>query len=1273
MQQGLLLESSLANRPWANLEQIIIEAPADAFDAERLRRVWTILARRHDALRMRLEQDTLGHICQHILPEPEIVLHVARGDADEIEKFLTEDRLIGVDPAIRPGWRITLFSGPDRATMVWTIHHALIDGTSMALVLEELGDLLQGVPLGSPPEQNLSAYSAALPQQDKAAAKAFFTAMFATEIPSRLLVSSLAGEPCRMALVSQSLSVRDSDALRTAVRGFGATLLNAVQLAWGLVLSRWTGQSTAGFGLVDSGRRLLPGLDRTVGCLISTLPMQLQIDGATGLADALAGLRKTTVAMRQHAHASLTDVRRWAGLPGSAALFDTIVMYAQASLSARMRALGGVWSDWTVRLIEEGAAPLTLAVADGPELHLLIEYDPARVPAGQARQIIEQIAFLLAQMAHAPAGQPLGALEMLPPQERADLLRLGQPHAPLYDAPVDLAARFEGVAAVQPDALALIEGATGQAFTFAALDQAANALAMRLYSAGIGKGDVVALHLPRGAAHVVSILAVLKRGAAFLPLDPDLPGDWRAGLLAKAEAKALIATAGSDLGHPLRLAPDLAERQALAPARAQIDAETLAYVLFTSGSTGEPKAVRGLAGALSAHATATIAAYGLTAQDRVLQFAGLGFDVALEEILPTLLAGGTLVTRDPQAAGSVRACLDLIDRHRISVANLPASFWHVLVDELDALGQPPPATLRLMVTGSERIRPSALRTWRALAPDISWINGYGPTEATITATAFVLPGGAALPEMLDDVPIGRPLGHAQVVLRAPDGSLTPRGGRGMLWIGGPAVTGGYLNDATRSAQVFTDNPFGPGRLYCTGDQAIWRADGLIGFLGRRDRQIKLRGHRIDLNQIEQQLTRLEGVRQVHVAITEEGPARLLAWVLHDPDRPLALIQKQAKQVMPGAMVPQLIGIDHLPVGPNGKIDVRALPMPEFVPARAPAGPDDALTRSIAACMAEVLERDSVPSDASFSDMGGDSLLGLRLVSLIEQRTGHELQTADLHNSGSARALADLLQRGVRRPRYTITIQPNGTKPALFAIHVLGRHEDLYRPLSAALGPDQPFFGLSVGIPRHLDDINVERTARLYFDEILAFHPAGPIGLVAVSMAAYFAFELAQLLRAAGREVRVLALLDAIGPGGRPPLVGRDKLRAHWQQVRKHGPLHFVQVLKNKIDRSRENREVLHSLPDQINPLNLIAANVCAVESYRPQPYGGPLTVFRADRSFWDSPEAIASALGWISVAEGGMQMFDLPGTHLSILEPGNVDVLAGHLARLMAGPPPAKG
>lgn len=1282
MQHGLLLESSLAGRPWANLEQIVVEGPLPVFGATAMRAAWTKLALRHDALRMVLPPDGRGGIGQVVLAgeDFDLVEHDLGGLAPDaqaraVEAFLAADRLVGVDAMARPGWRISLLTlGPDRAVMVWISHHALIDGASMAIVLEELGALLSGRSLRPLPAQSFAGFSARLPQQDKRAAQVFFAAMFAEGIGLTPLVPAQGAGPGRMAVKTGRLPEGQSVALRQRVRAMGATPLNAVQLVWALVLARWTGQAEACFGLVDSGRRGMAGvehtgLDRMVGCLISTLPLRVRLDGQESLGDVLLRLRQTTLEMREHAHASLTEVRRWAALPGQAALFDTIVMHAHASLEARMRAIGREWADWPVRLLEEGTAAASLAVADDPEMQILLEYDPSRINDAMAEALLAQVTRLLAALAGADATMRLADLAMLSEGETGALLALGQPEEALPEASPCVATRFEAVAAESPDAVALVEAATGRSLTFRALDRAANALAFRLQDAGVGPGDIVALHLPRGGDHVSAILAVLKLGAAFLPLDPDLPDDWLAGLVRRAGAKAVISADRSDFGVGVLLTPDPADLRDTPPMRLEPDADRLAYVLFTSGSTGVPKAVLGLTGALSAHGSAAIRAFGLEPADRVLQFAGLGFDVALEEIVPTLLAGAAVVVRNGAAAGSVRGFLDLLARERITVANLPAGFWHVLVEEMAAQDLRFPPALRLVIAGSERIRPQVLRRWREIAPDVMWMNGYGPTEATITATAFALPVGAPLPDPQGEVPIGRPLAHARVVLRAFDGSLTPRGGTGMLWIGGAAVTGGYLGEAALSAAAFQPDPWVPGaRLYRTGDLARWRADGQLDFLGRRDRQVKLRGQRIDLHQVERALAGLVGVRQAHVALVgeQDGGARLMAWVVTEPGVAVADIAERASRSLPGAMVPQMIGMASLPVGANDKVDARSLPVPEVV-TPAEASPQDPLTRSIAACMAEVLDRNSVPVDTSFSDLGGDSLLALRLVSLIEKRTGHALQTANLHHHGSAAALARMLQSGATKPRYTIPIQPNGTRPPFFAIHVLGRNEDLFRPLAAALGPDQPMFGLSVGIPRNLDDINVERTARIYFDEIQTYYPKGPLGLGAVSMAAYFAYELAQLLHAAGREVRVLAVLDAMGPDGRPALTGAAKLRAHVQQVRLYGLWHFARVVKNRLDRYRERREALRSAPDQVNAHNLIAANVCAVEFYQPKPYDGPLTVFRADHSFWDSPEALATGLGWASVARGGLEMLDLPGTHLSILHPGNVEVLATHLKRLMEG------
>lgn len=1280
MQQGLLLESTLAGRLWANLEQIVVEGTLPKFTAEPMRSAWLALAARHDALRMRLVPDGKGGVAQEVLSEPDFEIAeqdlsdlVPEGQTAALQAFLAQDRLAGVNVQTRPGWRISLLRlSPERAVMVWTIHHALIDGISMAIVLEELGRLLGGRALPSHLGQSFARFSVGVRQTEKAAAEAFFAWMFAEGADAAPLAKSGSDLPGRMGVQAASLSEGRSDALRGRVRDMGATPLNAVQAAWALVLARWTGQEQVCFGLVESGRQLMPGLEQTVGCLIATLPVRLRVQGQDSLGDVLARLRALTLEMRPHSHASLTEVRRWAGLSGDALVFDTIVMHAHGSLEARMRGFGGDWATWPVRLVEEGTSAATLAVADDAEMQIVIEHDPARIGPDMAAALLAQVVRLLEAMAGADAATPLGKLDMLSHAETASLLALGRPDTALSDVPPCLARRFESVAVANPEALAVIEPALGRAVSYLALDRAANALAARLQSAGVVPGDVVAVRLPRGADHVAALLAVLKLGAAFLPLDPNLPESWLVGLVAQAGAKVLVSDGTDALGAAVVLAPNVAEQHETPPDRPAPNPDRLAYVLFTSGSTGEPKGVKGLCGALSAHASAAIAAFGLQPSDRVLQFAGLGFDVVLEEIFPTLLAGATLVVRDEAAAESVRAFVAFVSCEAITVANLPASFWHVLVEEMAQTGARFAPALRLVIAGSERINPQALRRWREIAPDVVWINGYGPTETTITATAFAVLPGQPLPDDLAEVPIGRPLAHAHVVLRACDGSLTPMGGTGMLWIGGAAVTGGYLGDLTKAQAAFQPDPWqAGGQIYGTGDQARWRADGQLEFLGRRDRQIKLRGQRIDLHQVERQVAALPGVRQVHVALLQEPAPKLVAWVVADPGLSSDDIANVTGRKLPRAMVPQMICVESLPVGVNGKIDSRALPVPPTEIAREAAVDGrivDPLARVIAACMAEVLERAHVPPDASFSDLGGDSLLALRLVSLIEQRTGHALLTANLHHHGSAAALAEMLQSGMTAPRYTIAIQPEGSRPPFFAIHVLGRNEDLFRPLAAALGPDQPVFGLSVGMPRNLDDINVERTARIYFDEIQTYFPTGPVGLGAVSMAAYFAYELAQLLHAAGREVRVLAVLDAMGPDGRPALEGMAKLRAHAHQVRLHGVGHFGRVLKNRLDRYRERREALRSAPDQVNAHNLIAANVCAVEFYQPKPYDGPLTVFRADHSFWDSPEAIATGLGWASVARGGLKMHDLPGTHLSILHPGNVEVLADHLRRMIEGP-----
>ncbi|MFN3274055.1 MAG: non-ribosomal peptide synthetase [Paracoccus sp. (in: a-proteobacteria)] len=1287
-QIAFLVADNEGLRHRVHVEQVLADAAADLLTPDRLRAGWERLAQDHDVLRMVLRDDETGRTRLCIGDTAQVEMRLSDWSAaDETdhpaltEDLLEADRSEGADPRKGLGWRVTRIDlGRGRARMLWTIHHALTDGTSMEILLARLWDLLNGHDETPDPAPGFADAARERAEHDRDGAREFFGGMLAPHDRTALLRPQQDQAGGVMRRLRGTLTQDASQALAAVAAASGATPLNAVQAAWAMVLMRWTGQPAACMGLVDSGRTGDPRLNGTAGCLISTLPLHVDLADASSLGDLLAGLRRTTVQMRRHTHVGLTEVRRWSGLSGAVPLFDTVVMYARQTLAEALTARGCGWTG--LRLVEEGDALVTLVVHGGDEMRLELEYDAARLSDDEAARMLDHVTRLLQAFGQAGPAAPLDALDMLSADETASLLSLGRAPERPAGGPPCIATRFEQIARERPDRAAVIDAATGLQLDFATLDGRANALAQQLCDADIGPEDVVAIVLPRGPDQIAAMLAVHKAAAAFLPLEPDQPTEYLARLMAGAGVRALIAAPGSALADGMLHLVPADDTQPVPPMRPPPQADRLAYLIHTSGSTGAPKAVMGLTGALAAHADAIIDRFGLGPEDRVLQFAALGFDVMLEEVWPTLLAGGTVVTRDARPLASVDGLLDLLTQHRVSVANLPAGYWHQMVGALTEAPRALPDGLRLVVTGSERVLPGAYRRWRQLAPGIAFMNGYGPTETTITCTLWQAPptgdglAGDGLAGGSGDLPIGRPLGHASAILRAPDGSLTPQGGQGMLWIGGPAVTRGYLNDPDQTAAAFAPDPWVPGgRLYNTGDRARWNDEGQLMFLGRGDRQLKLRGYRIDPAQIEAVLTEEPRISRAFVDVEPGPPARLLAWIVAQKPLDTAQVLRRLAVRLPHYMQPVLVPVDDMPLTPNGKIDRRALPVPARaqVTGSAPQTdgmPGDDRARLIAACMAEVLECDTVPLDAGFDEMGGDSLLALRLVSLIHRRTGWTLRATDLLRHPSPRSLAATLEAALvgapPQPRYLVPIRTTGGGVPVFAVHVLGRNQELFRPLAAAIAPDHPVYGLTIGVPDDLSKIDIGRTARAYFDELQTSFPGQPVCLVAVSMAAYFALELAQMLRAAGREVTLLAMLDSMGPGGRPSLRGLPMLRAHLRQLRKRGLDHIREVMNR--DRDDPDRPPESAPPPEGLPAmeDLIEANVAAVEAYVAQPYDGPMMVYRADRSFWDAPEALKTGLGWACVAQGGLALRDLPGTHLSILQPGNVEALAHDLRERLA-------
>ncbi|MFB9223137.1 non-ribosomal peptide synthetase [Paracoccus cavernae] len=1376
MQVGLLLESQLAGRPALNVLQFIVHFRGQTIDIAAMRQAWQQLTTRHDVLRTALDPLAVDGPVQFALPEVEVdFLHLdwtgldSKAQDEDLPDWLAADRRQGIALGRAPNWRVRMIQfAPDHVAMVIAMHHAIMDGQSFVMLLGDLMDHYRAYRDGTTPEPKLAASPSfleicrAIADQDLTQAQEFFRDHLAGfDEPNRLdpvfLARPAEGAPPldgqSSKIIAHRLDLRQSQAIRDRARAAGATTANIICAAWGLVLARVSGRSEAVFGLTRAGRFISRPAMRSVGCLINTLPVRSQLAGLT-LDQLLQEQRKFVAATKRFEQTPLAVISELAETPKDTPLFDSLVMFDRVSPDTFVDLMGPEGKGADSRELSQMATAMTLGVYDNPEMLIRLEYDPQRFDAAGMERLAGYVVQTLLAMSEA-GDVPLAQIQSLPDAEIAALLAQGAPADPVLPAEVEapLIDLFEAAAARFPDHLAVETVAPAQAtldqnagpnegLSYHELDRRANHLAQRLRLEGVQPGQIVGLALPRGHDYVVALLAVLKAEASFLPLDPDYPEASLQDMTTRSGAVMLLTLSTLRPAFGWAAIPQLALDEPaqqglaeLAPARGPFDPARRAYVIFTSGSTGRPKGVEIAQGALVYHARAAVKAFGLSERDRVLQFASLNFDISIEEILPSLIAGARLVLRSPEMAQSMPDFLAAMAHHRISVANLPTAFWHVLVAHLRDVAPKDPAKdptlaaiaaqLRLMVVGGERVSAAALQRWRALFPKIRWMNGYGPTEATITSTLYEAQGTIA-----GEVPIGRATGAAQLYVLCPDGSLAPEGVSGELWIGGPLLANGYQGQPDQTAAVFRLDPFATRageshalpllRIYRSGDRVSWITDSQgqsqLTYHGRADKQIKLRGYRIELSAIEALLEASPFVESAVVGLDQAGTpmARLLAWVKPRPEmapapqagttggqdggpdanraaaaaQPLATsLHERLAQHLPAFMLPEIIPVAHLPQSSGGKIDMARLPRPArdgsanagAGSALADAPPADEATRKVQAIFRELLRRDVLGPDQSFFDLGGNSLLSVRLMSLLERDFGKRLTLATLYQASTARQIAAEIARldGIVAPNALVPIQPKGDLPPLFAVHIIGPGGDFFRPLAKLLGEDQPIYGLTLDLLDPSSPTEIAEIAAVYAQSLARAAPKGPVRLIAVSQGSYAAFELGQQLIAAGRDVAALYFVDAEGPGGRPAKAVPRSLRHYLSRLR-HNFRGVAagrwKVLRTEIDfrverlRLRLFRSVGVSGQGAARGTTAHQAAIdLAIRSYRPLPYPREITVFRAAGSDRDTPEGLASGLGWAMVAPRGVRIIDTDGEHLTILGEPYVEELADRLREDIRG------
>ncbi|HEX6751658.1 MAG TPA: amino acid adenylation domain-containing protein [Longimicrobium sp.] len=600
---------------------------------------------------------------------------------------------------------------------------------------------------------------------------------------------------------------------------------------------------------------------------------------------------------------------------------------------------------------------------------------------------------------------------------------------------------FEAAADAAP--LAPAVALAGETVCFAALDRRAAAVAARLAALGVGPEVRVGVLLERGPELAAALLGVWKAGGAYVPLDPDYPAERIAYILEDSGAAAVLAH-GSTLDRLPADGPPVIDVDGILAAEGdgfedvQVPADALAYVIYTSGSTGRPKGVGVSHRSLVSHNRAAAELFGLTPADRVAQIASIGFDISVEEIFPTWAAGATVVFRPADVPLIGDAFARWMEREGVTILNIPTALWHAWVAEMGDDAALPPS-LRLVVVGGEKAQAGTLARWRRVAGERArWMNSYGPTEATVTATAWEPEPGAAPSE--GEVPIGGPLANTRCLVL--DEMLRPAapGEAGELCLGGLGVARGYLGRAALTAERFVPDPQSvmPGaRMYRTGDRVRWRESAevrecgsalgsardertgalahsrtaVLEFLGRLDDQVKVGGFRVEPGEVETVLAEHADVAQAAVVARDDGTGRtrLVAYVVPraGSDADEAALRRWLRGLLPGFMVPSaVVLLDALPLTPHGKVDRRALPAPAaLLPVEGDAAPAGDTERTVAEIWSEVLGFGPIPSDADFFDLGGHSLLGMLVLSRIGQRFGVELPVRALFDAPTAAALA----------------------------------------------------------------------------------------------------------------------------------------------------------------------------------------------------------------------------------------------------------------------------
>ncbi len=1252
------------------------------------------LIRRHESLRSAFGADGQQMIIFHDLPiQVQFEDYSAKKSTEQAEAvtdFLRQEAEYCFDLLRGPLFKAALLTlSEDESYLVLTAHHIVCDGWSMGILMQDLSALysadVQNQFTALPESVSFKEFVEAQISFEQSPQyieiQSFWLDQYKQGIPVLDAPTDFSRPPTRT-YKSHRLDFNLDETLVTALkkmgREAGCSFATVLITAFDVWLHRLTGQDTISFGLPTAGQSVT-GDYRLVGHCVNLLPLRSQLPEGVRFVDFLKQ-RKTELA-DAYDHQRLTFgsllkklsiTRDSSRIPLVPAIFNLDMGLADGvdfhGLPYQLMSNPRAYENFELFLNASGSEnSLTLEWSYNTQLFKPGTID--RMMVGFENLIREVVAnpsirvdTLNWGMTNEAVAAPIQA--EAPTQEEATYAPKQQP---LHQFLAQTAARF-------PEKTALVF--QQQTLTYRRLHETANQLARYLVEKGIQKGDFVGVALDRSPELLIALLAVLKAGAAYLPLDPSFPHDRLAYMLTDSSARMVVTSKkyASRLNTPvseLEIEKVLAESSTLPTSEPTIstNGDDLAYILYTSGSTGRPKGVliehRNLVNLLMS----MIAWPGITPDDRLLAVTTISFDIAGLELFLPLLVGATLVLADSETTRDGRLLLETAENKQISIIQATPATYKIML----AAGWENPLPLKVLCCGEPLTKDLAQKL---MARCTSLWNMYGPTETTIYST-----GKQILPS--DNlITIGRPIHNTQVFILDDAGKQLGIGSVGEITIAGAGVARGYHNRPELNAEKFVKNPFGDGLLYRTGDLGKWTPNGEIRCLGRMDQQVKIRGYRIELGEIDHALLKNSDIKDAVVVAREDRPGdpHLVAYIVPkdtldggEASEWRERWKQRMKESLPDYMVPtEFVILTQLPLTPNGKIDRKALPTPESESQSAdlavarPRSREEAL---VAGIWSDILGLEKISETDDFFELGGHSLIAVQIMTRIERETGKRLPLSTLFEYPTIQKLALLLQTNEKATNWKslVPIKPTGTRMPIYFVHGDGLNLMNFKGVAHKMDPDQPVYGFQGrGLDRQ-DELldSIDDMAAFYVSELLEQNPAGPYALAGYSFGGYIAVEMVRILHRMNKDVQLLGLFDTDAEIITTQVFNANNLA---KRIRRQFPKllwvirSFVEdpaqtVAYQKSFFKRKANEILSAIGlrkepkpgDTLGDLSPIMAKVeNAYQKHVIRPFDGHVTLFRAQKR----PYFVAdfTFLGWKKYALKGVTVYEVPGDHKTMFE-----------------------